>query len=281
MLPPKIRTIEQNNRFVRSLLFILRKTNTTFQNLKFEVKTKLRTLGYQEEKYAKLKRVKNIHNNERCFIVATGPSLTVEDMEKLKSEYTFGMNSICLVFDRTDFRPSYFGIQDEHVYEKVKKNLVSYCKENVFVSSNIYKAYDTPQKWITFPLNLNYHSFQMRYGQEYFAKFSDDCYSVVYDGYSITYSLIQIAAYMGFKEIYLLGCDCSYSDDKNKQHFVESGHYDPTYKTAGERMIAAYKVAKEYADAHGIKIYNATRGGMLEVFPRVDLDEVLVVKEKK
>jgi hypothetical protein len=44
-------------------------------------------------------------------------------------------------------------------------------------------------------------------------------------------------------------------------------------------MIAAYKEAKNYADGHGIKIYNATRGGMLEVFERVDLDRV-VSREK-
>ena len=89
---------------------------------------------------------------------------------------------------------------------------------------------------------------------------------------------MQIAIYMGFKEIYLLGCDNSYSDDKNKQHFVESGHYDPTYKTAGDRMVVAYMEAKKYADSKNVKIYNATRGGMLEVFPRVDLDEVLGLK---
>ena len=41
------------------------------------------------------------------------------------------------------------------------------------------------------------------------------------------------------------------------------------------RMISSYKTAKEYADSHGIKIYNATRGGKLEVYERVNLDEVL------
>ena len=40
-------------------------------------------------------------------------------------------------------------------------------------------------------------------------------------------------------------------------------------------MRVGYKCAKDYADSHGIKIYNATRGGELETFERVDLDEIL------
>ena len=39
-------------------------------------------------------------------------------------------------------------------------------------------------------------------------------------------------------------------------------------------QLAGYQKAKQYADAHGIKIYNATRGGKLEVFPRVDFDSL-------
>ncbi len=33
--------------------------------------------------------------------------------------------------------------------------------------------------------------------------------------------------------------------------------------------------AKNYADSHGIKILNATRGGKLEVFERVNFDEIV------
>ena len=86
---------------------------------------------------------------------------------------------------------------------------------------------------------------------------------------------------MGFKEIYLIGADCNYSDNKSKHHFIDYGHYDSTYKSAGTRMIYAYKVAKKYADKNNIKIYNATRGGMLEVFPRVNLDELLDLRKKE
>jgi len=103
--------------------------------------------------------------------------------------------------------------------------------------------------------------------------FSDDCYDVVYDGYSITYSLLQLAVYMGFKEIYLLGADCSYAK-QGPHHFIETGVVDPNSLIAGERMIRAYKVVKNYVDKNGIKIYNATRGGYLELFERVSMDDI-------
>ena len=107
-------------------------------------------------------------------------------------------------------------------------------------------------------------------------KFSDDSSIVIYDGFSITYSLLQLACYMGFKEIYLLGCDCSFSRDPEKQHFVNSGHVDVNAYRIGEKMIMAFEKAKEYCDSHGINVYNATRGGALEVFPRVNLDEMVL-----
>lgn len=41
------------------------------------------------------------------------------------------------------------------------------------------------------------------------------------------------------------------------------------------RMRVGYQAAKEYADAHGIKIVNCTRGGMLETFKRMKLEDIL------
>lgn len=281
MLPEKIKKMEQKFPILENTLKLIRKIDASSKNFNFEIQATFRSFGVSSKKYDNIKKFKNIHKGEKCFIIATGPSITITDIEKLRNEYTFGMNSLSLAFKLTDFRPTYFGIQDEHVYEKIKDSLKLYCKENVFVSSNIAEINDIPITWNTFPLNVSYHSYQLRFNQQYFAKFSSDCNRAVYDGYTITYSLLQLAIYMGFKEVYLLGADTNYSKNKNKQHFIESGHYDPTYKTAGERMIVAYEVAKKYADTHNINIYNATRGGMLEVFPRVDLDEVLGLKEGK
>ena len=101
---------------------------------------------------------------------------------------------------------------------------------------------------------------------------------IVYEGYTVAFVALQMAAYLGFEEIYLVGVDCNYSKDQARQHFVNSGYYATNYATIGNEMIFAYGEAKKALDARGIKVYNATRGGMLEIFPRVDLDEVLLEK---
>ena len=106
--------------------------------------------------------------------------------------------------------------------------------------------------------------------------------------------MLQLAAYMGFNAIYLLGIDCSYSIERNMDGSItrndisnyndliqiESGKEKAALEAAGlfpevDMMINGYKSAKQYADLHGIKIYNATRGGKLEVFERVNFDSLI------
>ena len=72
----------------------------------------------------------------------------------------------------------------------------------------------------------------------------------------------------------LLGVDFSYagSKDAKYEHFFKEEKLVATGFTA--QVSLAYKAARKYADAHGIKIYNATRGGKLEVFERVDFDSL-------
>ena len=97
---------------------------------------------------------------------------------------------------------------------------------------------------------------------------------------TVTYSAIQLAAYMGFKAIYLIGCDCNYSADNTvkKESYPDPRMFDE--KATGmppniSYQFMAYEVGRQECEKKGITIYNATRGGMLEVFERVSLDEVL------
>ena len=57
---------------------------------------------------ADMKKYKSIHKGKRCFIVATGPSLTIKDLEMLDGEITFSMNSIVNLYNKTEFRPNYY-----------------------------------------------------------------------------------------------------------------------------------------------------------------------------
>lgn len=249
-----------------------RKIQFIFEALPVNLKHQARLKGKIQKKYIKVKDYKDIHKGKRCFIIATGPSLTMEDIESLKNEYTISMNSICKLYDETQWRPTYYAIQDNYVFEKLQNIIRAHKEVPVFISDNIFKKYKRENDWIEYPTDTKYHSCDAL-DQKYYAKFSGDAYEIVYDGYSIAYSCLELAVYMGFKEIYLLGADCSYNGPK--EHFVDSGVEDRNRKFATPKLIVAYEEAKKYADSHGIKIYNATRGGVLEVFPRVKLEEIL------
>jgi hypothetical protein len=105
---------------------------------------------------------------------------------------------------------------------------------------------------------------------------------------TVIYSAIQIALYMGCKEIYLLGCDHDYLDDFTRvtnHHFYPeaSGVSDAEHlgQFTTERWFEEYfsrwrdyRLIRQYAKEQGAEIYNATAGGRLDVFPRVELSGI-------
>ena len=257
---------------------IYRLVETKLKNMIFEFGAWGRQHGIGTKKYRKLLETKNLYLGERCFIIATGPSLTTDDIQKLRYEYTFSMNSMCLKYDELNWTPTFYGVQDARVFRTVKEHIdnknVKYC----FVDIAYKEENNKQDNWVYFPRNSYYNAYDTHFKHKYHAKFSDNAVAEVYEGFTITCSLIQIAVYMGFKEIYLIGCDCNYTSNHAENHFVSHGIIDPTYKEAKDRMIAGYEAAKKYADCHDVKIYNATRGGMLEVFERVSLEEINLKK---
>ena len=232
-----------------------------------------RKFNLKNEKYLPLKALKNTYKGKRIFVTCTGPSLTIEDLELLKNEYVFGMNSIAMIHNKTQWKPDFFGIQDMNVWNKISDYIKNTDNGLVFIPARFDKLGDMPNSWIRFHVSYAYHMFDLCRTHKYFTKFSDDCYRTVYDGYSITYSILQLVAYMGFDEIYLLGADCTYMGQK--KNFIEHGNLDPTVMHATDRLYASYAEAKKYAENHGIKIFNATRGGCLELFERVKLEDIL------
>lgn len=271
--------MKHSSKLLTRLWYISRQPKFIAAERKKREAAKKRAAGFRDERYLALRDCRGLHQGERCFIVATGPSLTTADLQALENEITFGMNAIPKLYGDTHWRPTYYGIQDCNVYEKMEEVI---CRayagaDNVFVSDAIAERFSVPENFHQFPYDAVYHDNQLELDR-YFAEFSPDCYAMVYDGYSITYSLIQIAVYMGFREIYLLGADCSYKRGA-KNHVVDSGNDDKNEEKNHDKMIVGYQKAKEYADAHGIQIINCTRGGMLEVFPRRTLEDVL--KEAK
>lgn len=229
-----------------------------------------------------LERFHNIHKRERAFILGNGPSLRVSDLETLHKnhEICFGLNKIHKIYGQTAWRPDYICMSDARVIsacegelDKIISDSIVFMADRFFYSNEVHFCLDKVQ----------YVHLKSEYFDPNLPGFSDDITEGVFWGGSVTYDLtLQIAAYMGFKEIYLLGIDHnnigSVTDSRN--HFIPDYFNEEekeVYKgiTANfKAMDLAYQKAEIYSREHGFRIYNATRGGQLEVFERVDFDEL-------
>lgn len=221
----------------------------------------------------KLMRLKGVHQGQRCFIVATGPSLTLEDVDRLQNEWTFSLNSCIRFFDKTKWRPDYYLCFDPQVYLSLKDQIQSAELKTIF-----YNSFSIPRfcreaiPCIVDSSNVTYANSKYGLRRPKPAKVSMDAARVIYEGTSTVFSAIQLAIYMGFTEIYLLGCDCNYQ--KQKHASIASYEFD-TPPSTGEKMIRDYEDLNQAIKGTNVNVFNATRGGMLEVFERVNLERIV------
>ncbi len=230
----------------------------------------------------KLKRFKGIHKGKRCFLVGNGPSLKVEDLNKIEDngDITFGFNRIYNIFTQTNWRPTYYVSQDY--------KMLAGCQD-------IVSSLDLPVKFM--PVDLEWeHGIKVK-GKTAFkmhwkpkdnlspSGFSVDLPSGIYWASTCMYSAAQIAVYMGFKEIYFIGVDHHFQisqnnkgeivvDDNVKDYFCDQYNHDKQnlYIPNTETSTLAYLAMKQGCEENGVRVYNATRGGKLEVFERVEFD---------
>lgn len=236
---------------------------------------------------ARLKKFKDVHASERCLIVGNGPSLSIEDLERAKrlNLISFASNRIYKCYDKTDWRPNYHffvdasGIRKIFTGKEVLHNILNNCDAAFTRSDGMLFDYRDDKEI----KNLYYFDSVFSASEEYF-DFAEDCSEQIYTGFSVTYAMLQFAVYMGFKEIYMIGMDHNYSVsavDESGAVIVNENVNDHSEILGNEavwgvadiyKITKAYESARDYAIAHGIKIYNATRGGKLEVFERMDFD---------
>lgn len=239
----------------------------------------LKTFGLSNEYMKKMKSFKNRHKGDRCFIVCTGPSLKMEDLEHLKNEYTIGVNSIVRAYEKTSWRPTYYALVDLYAFGEYLKSAdipgEKLAEKAAFVHFRTQLKKPTGNE-IYVPISyVNHTESNMKKGK---IKFSSDPSVCVYDCFTVTNMAIQLAVYMGFKEIYIIGADCNY--DPKQMHFIETNGIDDKQRNAAylpgavEMSIKGYIAAKKFSEKHNVHIFNATHGGKLEVFDRVDFDSI-------
>lgn len=230
------------------------------------------------------RRLRNFHNAhvaQRAFILGNGPSLNKCDLTLLRGEFTFGVNSIFLNYENMGFHPTYYVVEDVFVAEDRAEQIDNYQGPSAKFFGN-YLQYCIDNSFDTIWLNVRF-----RY-DDYpgFPHFSKNALRMLWTGGTVTYLCLQLAYYMGFSKVYLIGFDHSYkipSDAQISNTEILSvsddpNHFHPDYFGKGyrwhdprvDRMEKAYASAKKVFESDGRRIYNATIGGNLEVFERVD-----------
>ena len=132
------------------------------------------------------------------------------------------------------------------------------------------------------------------YDYEKEGKFSTDITKGLCGGGTVTVEMMQFAYYMGFSEIYLIGVDFSYAinnplNDRTYAYQGEDNYFIKGYLKQGEvadqpnisANLLAFHAARNEIEGHNRTVMNATRGGKLEVFDRIDLDILFAKWEDK
>lgn len=249
-----------------------------------------------------LSQFHNKHAGERCFVVGNGPSLNKTPLSLLNGETVFASNACFLLFDRIGWRPSYYSCVDTRVLcdraADIDWMLSTHPEMTAFLPAVIAPHDDSGNRFDTrsaIPPAAGRFYFNEKPNSEINppeSMFSLDIDRVVFQPYTVTITLLQLAAYMGFAEIYLIGCDTSYTvpttvESSGRQvdgigvlltstADDDANHFDPTYFGQGrqwhhpqvDKMITHYSWAKKALAGSGSTVYNATVGGKLEVFPR-------------
>lgn len=231
----------------------------------------------------KIKAFKNIHYGERCFVIGNGPSLTPNDLNLICREKSFAANKIYNIFPYTKWRPNYYLCMDYmSIVEEISFEADKFEADTIFINWQQNKRINNLDNCIYCNFNPRY---VINFWDDKKIMFSEDCSKFIDNARTVTYSSLQLAVYMGFTEIYLLGIDFCYpfyKDGKGKKHMAKvtdshfkNGGYNRIDYMVKETNAFGLKKAKEYCDNHGIIIRNATRGGELEIFPRVKLNDII------
>ncbi|MCL2403165.1 MAG: iron-containing alcohol dehydrogenase [Coriobacteriia bacterium] len=230
---------------------------------------------------------RNRFEGKTVILVGNGPSLSNGDLDKIAGLPSFACNLIYRTFPETEWRPSHYFCTDWIYSKTLGDEIQAKIQVPIFMNDNAYKKLRRVSAdiiWVRAISSIKY-------------KVHEDMLAYYYPSRATVMSfMIEMAMYMGFKNIILLGVDCTNS-------FVQGGHFSEDYtdthvtraeekrathinnrswgslEEVGEmrrdRSLEAYYALAKNAKRRNVRILNATRGGALEAFPRANFDEVV------
>jgi len=241
-------------------------------------------------------KFKELHNGERIFIIGNGPSIQKTNLLKLQTEKKMVVSNFYLNKDKDMIKPDYYcftQFPQNNIWNEAFK--ISYLNEigkkggNPQFFFNISEKRYIEQCRCFDDKNVNY-MYLSNLNESFYEEI--DLTEKIMEGRSVSIDCLQWAIYMGFKEIYLVGIEHSEIITGQYDYFYErkesvTGDKDPTVSDTGKMLWKfqtvlhaidglwrQYETLKAIAESKNIKIYNATKGGILDVFERIDYDSL-------
>ncbi len=256
------------------------------------------------ESERRLRALQGAYQGQRCFIMGNGPSLNHTDLDRLGNEYVWGVNRCYLLFERIRWRPTFYTAVDTLVVPDIAADihplLDSLPTTQFFFPAEFYRRNVLrPDPRIIWFFQLGIDGSEGPTGY-----FSLDPPRYLRTPNTVTITALQLAVFMGFNPIYLVGCDTTYTIPPGTRasramidpgtgeyiagyeltsiHDNDPNHFDPRYFGKNARwhapnvngMLFGYEMVRRVCDALGVHVYNATVGGKLEIFPRVKYDSL-------
>ena len=232
------------------------------------------------ESHHELTGYRDQHRGKRCFIIGNGPSLRQTDLSLLKDEITFGLNRIYLLFPELGFSTTYLVSVNDLVVEQCAGEIGKLDMPK-FIT---WRA----RRWLTKDPQTIFVDTDYTGPED----FSTDAAGRVFEGFTVTFVALQLAYYMGFEEVILVGVDHNFttkgpantaiiSDGNDPNHFA-SNYFGKGFKWQLpdlEGSERAYRLAKQAFEKDGRKIEDATVDGKLTVFPKIVYSSLFGLKK--
>ncbi|UHG92237.1 6-hydroxymethylpterin diphosphokinase MptE-like protein [Spirosoma oryzicola] len=214
-----------------------------------------------------LQQIHNRYAGERLFLIANGPSIKDMDLSVLKDKYTMCMNRFYIYFDKLGFTPTFLTCVEELVLEQFKEDFNNLSCETFF-NWRFYKQFPKA------------HFLKEAYSFNPF--FQDNILEPTHFGGTVTYACLQLAYYMGFKEVVIIGMDHSFKEKglatkvEVRNYEKDESHFDPNYFPKGikwklpdlDKSEYSYALARDFYQQNGREIIDATVGGKCTIFKK-------------
>ncbi len=239
---------------------------------------------------------------KRCFIVGTGSSIKEQDLTLLKDEIAIGVGGLFMHKDIEIFKPKYYVLSPVFTYHKEYSSESSFInwlsameqtldKNTIYFLSDLDKPY--LEKYSLFKDKKIVFKTYVPHNEE--DKITDIDLTKFPNIWSVSESAIQIALYLGFEEIFLLGFDHDWFNG-NFVHF--NGEEYLKYFDSNMKQVARNKVGvdselqmrrhafifNKYKKLYDLKqnIYNANHdeNSYVDTFPKIEYKKLFKKNSK-